>query len=88
MKRHLTMAVIAVLCIGLFCSLPVLNQAQAQAKKAAVPTAAKITVLNPMGTAAAGDGKTDGGTAVHAGRQNDLPGQHGFCQYRTPYGRV
>lgn len=48
MKRQLTVAVIAALCIGLFCSLPAFNQAQAQGKKAA--PAAKITVLNPMGT--------------------------------------
>jgi hypothetical protein len=49
MKRHLMIAAIAALCIGLLCSLPALNHAQAQGKKA-VPTAAKITVLNPMGT--------------------------------------
>jgi len=49
MKRHLTIAAIAALCIGLFCSIPALNQAQAQGRKAA-STEAKITVLNPMGT--------------------------------------
>ena len=49
MKARITIAVIAVLCIGLFCSLPALNQAQAQGKKAA-SAAEKITVLNPMGT--------------------------------------
>ncbi len=48
MKQKITIAVIAVLCVGLFCSLPALNQAQAHVKKAA--PAAKITVLNPMGT--------------------------------------
>jgi hypothetical protein len=48
MKQKFIIAVIAALCIGLFCSLPALNQAQAQGKKAA--PAAKITVLNPMGT--------------------------------------
>jgi hypothetical protein len=48
MNRKFTIAVIAALCIGLFCSLPAFNQAQAQGKKAA--PAAKITVLNPMGT--------------------------------------
>jgi hypothetical protein len=46
MKCRLTIAVITVLCVGLFCSLQALNQAQAQAKKAPVE---KITVLNPMG---------------------------------------
>lgn len=50
MKRHLIVAVIAVLSIGLFCSLPTFNQAQAQGKRA-VSTEAKITVLNPLGTA-------------------------------------
>ena len=50
MKRHFTVAVIAALCIGLFCSLPVLNQAQAQARKTA-SAAEKITVLSPLGTA-------------------------------------
>jgi hypothetical protein len=50
MKRHLILAVIAVLCIGLFCSFQALNQAQAQGKKTVVPAVAKITVLNPMGT--------------------------------------
>jgi len=49
MKRHLTIAAIAALCIGLFCGLPALTDAQAQGKKAA-STAEKITVINPMGT--------------------------------------
>jgi hypothetical protein len=49
MKRYFMIAAVAALCIGLFCSLPALNHAQAQGKKA-VSTAAKITVLNPMGT--------------------------------------
>ena len=48
MKWHMTVAVIAVLCVGLFCSFPSLNnQAQAQGKAA---PAQKITVLNPLGT--------------------------------------
>ncbi len=47
MKRHLAVAVITVLCLGLFCSYPALNQAQAQGKAAPVQ---KITVLNPLGT--------------------------------------
>ena len=47
MKLRATMAVIAVLCIGLFCSFPAL---QAQGKKAADPVMPKITVLNPLGT--------------------------------------
>jgi hypothetical protein len=58
MKWHLTVAVIVALCLGLFCSYPSMNnQAQAQAKAApakkaapAVPSAGKITVLNPLGT--------------------------------------
>ncbi len=49
MKRHLMIAAIGALCVGLFCSLPAFNQAQAQGKRA-VPAAEKITVLNPMGT--------------------------------------
>ena len=49
MKWYVTVAVITVLCLGLFCSFPALNQAQAQGKKAA-SAAEKITVLNPMGT--------------------------------------
>jgi len=49
MNRHLALAVIAVLCLGLFCSYPSLNnQAQAQGKAASAE--AKITVLSPMGT--------------------------------------
>jgi hypothetical protein len=47
MKLRATMAVIAVLCIGLFCSFPAL---QAQGKKAADLVMPKITVLNPLGT--------------------------------------
>ncbi len=47
MRRHLAVAVITVLCLGLFCSYPALNQAQAQGKAAPVQ---KITVLNPLGT--------------------------------------
>jgi hypothetical protein len=51
MKSHVTVAVITVLCIGLFCSFPALNnQAQAQGKKATDPVMPKITVLNPLGT--------------------------------------
>ena len=44
MKWHLSIAVIAVLCLGLFCSFPSMNdQVQAASTE-------KITVLNPMGT--------------------------------------
>lgn len=50
MKWHISVAVIAVLCLSLFCSFQV-DQAQAQGKKAAVPAEAKITVLNPLGVA-------------------------------------
>jgi hypothetical protein len=47
MKWHITVPVIAVLCLGLFCSYPSLNnQAQAQGKV----VEQKITVLNPLGT--------------------------------------
>jgi hypothetical protein len=44
----LRIAVIAILCIGLFCTFQSINdQAYAQNKAAAAP---KITVLSPMGT--------------------------------------
>ncbi len=47
----LRIAVIAILCIGLFCSFQFIgNQGYAQAKRTAAPAQAKITVLNPMGT--------------------------------------
>jgi hypothetical protein len=51
----LRIAVIAILCIGLFCSVQYFSdQVYAQAKKAAPASKAvatpKITVLNPMGT--------------------------------------
>jgi hypothetical protein len=56
MKRHMIAFVIAVLCLSLFCGFSA-DQAQAQAKKAAATApakkaapAAKITVLNPLGT--------------------------------------
>jgi hypothetical protein len=50
MKWHMSVAVIAVLCLGLFCGLTAdNNQAQAQGRKAALAEA-KITVLNPLGT--------------------------------------
>jgi hypothetical protein len=45
MKRYRTAAVLMVLCLSLICLA-----AQAQAQGKAVPTAAKITVINPMGT--------------------------------------
>jgi hypothetical protein len=46
MKWHLCAALIVVLCLSLFCSLPAQNnQAQAQGKMAEQ----KITVLSPMG---------------------------------------
>jgi hypothetical protein len=48
MNRHLALAVIAVLCLGLFCSYPALNN-QAQAQGKAAPVEQKITVLSPMG---------------------------------------
>ena len=51
----LRIAVITILCIGLFCSVSMLsNQTYAQGKKAATANTPvvmpKITVLNPMGT--------------------------------------
>jgi hypothetical protein len=49
MNRHVAVAVIAVLCLGLFCSLPTSNN-QAQAQGKAAPGGQKITVLNPLGT--------------------------------------
>jgi hypothetical protein len=51
MKWHMSAAVIAVLCLSLFCSFPALEQAQAQGNKAAAPAEPKITVLNPLGVA-------------------------------------
>ena len=45
MKWHVAVALIALLCIGLFCTFPAV---QAQGK--AAPAAQKITVLNPLGT--------------------------------------
>jgi hypothetical protein len=48
MNRHMAVAVIAMLCFGLFCSYPALtNRAQAQGK--AAPVGEKITGLNPPG---------------------------------------
>lgn len=50
MKWHMSVVVIAVLCLSLFCSFTAdNNQAQAQGKKAA-QAESKITVLNPLGT--------------------------------------
>jgi hypothetical protein len=50
MKWHMSVAVIAVLCLSLFCSFTAENnRAQAQGRKAA-PAEAKTTVLNPLGT--------------------------------------
>ena len=49
MNRHFVVAAIAVLCLGLFCSYPDLNN-QAQAQGKAAPVEQKITVLSPMGT--------------------------------------
>jgi len=45
MKRHISAAIIAVLCLGFLCSLPALNN---QALSA--PAEEKITVLTPLGT--------------------------------------
>jgi hypothetical protein len=45
MSRHISAVMIAVLCLGFFCSLPALsNQALA------APAEEKITVLTPLGT--------------------------------------
>jgi len=50
MKWKRSAAVLAVLCLGLFCGYPMVNaQTPAKAKKAA-PAEPKITVLNPLGT--------------------------------------
>ena len=47
----LRVAVIAILCIGLACSVSMLSiQVHAQGNKAATVVMPKITVLNPMGT--------------------------------------
>jgi hypothetical protein len=48
MKRHPIVAVIVVLCLGLFCSYQYLGS-QAQAQGNAATAAPKITVLNPLG---------------------------------------
>lgn len=45
MKRHISTAVITVLCLGFFCCFPALNN-HAQA----APAEEKITVLTPLGT--------------------------------------
>jgi hypothetical protein len=50
MKWRLCVAFITVLCVGLFCSFPAFNQAQAQGKKAVDPPMPKLTVVNPLGT--------------------------------------
>jgi len=48
----LRVAVIAILCVGLVCSISISNnQTYAQANKAASVQMPKITVLSPMGTA-------------------------------------
>jgi len=44
MKRYMFAAAITVLCLGLFCSFPTMNN---QAQAASTET---LTVLNPMGT--------------------------------------
>ena len=50
MKQHVVIAVITVLCVGLFCSFSTFdNEAQAQGKSSS-PAMPKITVLNPLGT--------------------------------------
>ena len=45
--KWITLAVITVLCVGLFCSFPAL---QAQGKKPVDPPMPKLTVVNPLGT--------------------------------------
>ena len=45
MKRHMSAGIIALLCLGLFCSYTANHQAQAQGK-----SQDKITVLTPLGT--------------------------------------
>ena len=49
MNRHLAVAAVVVLCLGLFCNFSTLNN-QAQAQGKAAPAEQKITVLSPMGT--------------------------------------
>ena len=50
MKRHVVIAVITVLCVGLFCSFSTFNHgAQAQGNSSS-PAMPKISVLNPLGT--------------------------------------
>jgi hypothetical protein len=50
MKSKKAAAVIAVLCLGLFCGYPMLSAQAPAMAKSAVPAEAKITVLNPLGT--------------------------------------
>jgi len=45
MKRHITVAVMALLCVGFFCSFSALND-QVQA----APAVEKVTVLTPLGS--------------------------------------
>jgi hypothetical protein len=44
MKRYIVLAAITALCLGLFCSLPSMND------QALAASTEQITVLNPMGT--------------------------------------
>jgi hypothetical protein len=45
MSRHISAAMIAVLCLGVFCSLPALSS-----QALAAPAEEKITVLTPLGS--------------------------------------
>ena len=49
MYRHLAIAVIAMLCLGLFCSYPTLNS-RAQTQANAESVAQQITELSPIST--------------------------------------
>jgi len=83
----LRIAVIAILCIGLACSVSMLSiQVHAQGNKAATVVMPKITVLNPMGTPPPIQ-KTAGPASGHAGRQDHLLCEYGLYRNRSPYGR-
>ena len=73
MKGYISTAVIAALCLGLFCSFPALdNQALAQGKKAAASADAEDYGAQSVGHSAPDQTENHGAAPGYAGRQNHL----------------
>jgi hypothetical protein len=84
MKRHMAVAVILALCLGLFCGFSALSR-RAQTQGEAPSAEQKITVLSPMGTPPSyqtedfGPASWNSTSILKSGTKRPCPGVNSRC---------